>query len=78
MTGYNVRYRHDGEPDLDLIPLDSAMKSLTLQQLREATQGLHITHIHISDNIPPGLESIAADIQQLDVRFLPDGDQLTR
>ena len=78
MTGYEVWYRHDGEPDIALIPHSTDTKSLTLQQLREATQGLHITHMSIYGDIPPGLESIAADIQQLEVRFLHDGDQLTR
>ena len=82
MTGYRVWYRHDGEPDIHYIPIDPYIepdsKSLTLQQLREVTQGLHITHMYISGDMPPGLESIAADIQKLKVRYLRDGDQLTR
>ena len=78
MTGYRVWYRHDGEPDIDRIPTVPDIKPLTLQQLREATQGLHITHMCIRGDIPPNLESIAADIRQLIVRDLGDGHQLTR
>ena len=78
MTGYDVWYRHDGEPDIARIPLYTATESLTLQQLREETQGLHITHMYIIGDIPPGLKSIAADIQKLEVIHPPDGDQLTR
>ena len=78
MTGYRVWYRHDGEPNIDHISIGSATKSLTLQQLREVTQGLHITHMYIDGDIPPGLGSIAADILQLTVIHLQDEDQLTR
>ena len=78
MTGYDVWYRLDGEPDIARTPHSTDTKSLTLQQLREETQGLHITHMYIDSDIPPGLESIAADIQMLRVENLPDGDQLTR
>ena len=71
-----------GEPDIHHIPIDPGIEphteSLTLQQLREATQGLHITHMYIIGDIPPGLKSIAADMQELVVRRIPDGDQLTR
>ena len=34
--------------------------------------------MYINGDMPPGLESIAADIQKLKVRYLRDGDQLTR
>ena len=80
MTGYRVWYRHDDEPDIDGIPkyYDIKFHELTLQQLREETQGLHITHMYIDGDIPPGMESIAADIQQLKVGHLVDEDQLTR
>ena len=78
MTGYKVWYRHDGEPDIAHIPHSPDTISLTLQRLREATQGHHITHMRIVGDIPPGLESIAADIQQLVVVCLHDEVMLTR
>ena len=82
MTGYRVWYRHDDEPDIHYIPIDPGIEphieSLTLQQLREATQGLHITFMYIIGDIPPGLESIAADMQELVVRRIHDDDQQKR
>ena len=78
MTGYEVWYRHDAEQNIHFIPVNPATKSLTLQQLREATQGLHITHMFIRGDIPPGLESIAADVQKLKVENLRDDDQLAK
>ena len=80
MTGYRVWYKHELEPDIDRIPnhSDADVKSLTSQQLREETHGLRITHMRIDGDIPPGLESIAPDIQELKVKNLQDEDQLMR
>ena len=80
MTGYRVWYKHDRERDIDRIPnhSDADIQSKTLQQLREATQGLRITHMRIDGDIPPGLESITPDIQELKVKNLQDEDQLMR
>ena len=55
ISGYCVWYTHECEPDIDGIPsyYDIKFHELTLQQLRDATQGLHITHMYISLDSPP-------------------------
>ena len=78
MTGYHVWYRHDRERHIDRIPnhSDAEIKSYSLQQLREETQGRRVTHMRIVGLTPPHLESIAPDIEELIVKNLQHESQL--
>ena len=75
---YKVWYRHSGQPLIEKIPKlkVSDVKHLTLEELDRDACSNSITHMVIWGAIPPTLSSVAPDLKHIELRSIPDRDEL--
>ena len=75
---YRIWYRDDSGPDIDEIPDKPEYRRFTLEELISATQDLTVTHMSISEDIPPELSQIAPHLKALKIRDITYHYQLKK